>query len=278
MSQNIRLNDTTNEESKLVVIEQGGAPFIGLGRIYKNYDFTTSKGRYRYSEMNKAYYEIGKELIDILSKGRVCYLGACWQKTSLAKRDFFDRWTPPVFVEDGEMQKFKQELKSDVWGKQLWADYMWYFENPNKTFFLRVPYMSRHYYREIAVVQEKLEMSLVEKMSMCGQEEHKSMSVRIFPHSKIEHLENDNETVRSYIHSDDFIIHIAPTSMKSNLHIEINHNYMSLNEFIEIVEPLFEKRGMKIVDKTDPYIYHGFPTDYVEHNVYPPCAGYQFFD
>ena len=277
MSQNIRLNDTTNEESKLVIIERGGAPFIGFGRTYKNYSLVTPRSWELYPEINQVYYDICEELIDILSKDRVCYLGVDWQKTRLAKRDFFDRWTPPIFVEDGEMQKFKQELKSGVWGKQLWADYIWYFENPNITFFLRVPYMSRHYYREIAVVQEKLEMSLVEKMSMCGQEENKIMAVRIFPHTKIKHLENDRETVRSYIHSDDFIIHIALSETRPQVNVEINHNYMNFNEFIEIIEPLFEKRGLKIADKTDPYIYAGFPTDYVEHNEYP-CAWYEFID
>ena len=46
---------------------------------------------------------------------------------------------------------------------------------------------------------------------------------------------------------------------------------------LEIIEPLFEKRGIKIEDKTDPYIYHGFPADYVEHNEYI-CGGYEFID
>ena len=58
--------NTTNEENKLVIIRQGGTGNFLVGRIYKNYEFTTPKGSLWYPKMHKIYYEIGKELIDIL--------------------------------------------------------------------------------------------------------------------------------------------------------------------------------------------------------------------
>lgn len=155
---------------------------------------------------------------------------------------------------------------------------MWYESGKTKSLFLQLDSEFRWYRRELCVFQEKLNEEIMDAFINVTYEDVTDFGIRIFPHSNIEHLENDKETVRSYVHREDFIVQIAFGLVSADIVIQVNHEYMSYEQMLEIIEPLFEKRGIKIKDKTDPYIYANYPPDYVEHNVYPPCAGYQFFD
>ena len=266
--------NTTNGQDRFVKLSQGSA-FPVAGRTYKNYSFTSLTESMWDDKTAKEYMEIVRELIDIFANNKVVSIEVSWHKTRMEKRDFFDRWTPPVFVENGRMQEFKQEMKSGKWGKQLWADYMWYEQRKVKSLFLKRERDIRLYSRKIVVVQENLEMPLLERMWFCGWETG-ALGVTVFPHSKIDYKENDKETIHNYYHTDDFLVYIA-NDCTADITIELNHKYISYDQMLEIIEPLFEKRGIKIKDKTDPYIYHGFPPDYVEHNKYP-CAWYEFID
>jgi len=199
------------------------------------------------------------------------------EKKHGAKQSFFGKWTPPEFVEDGGVALLKKDFQNNKWGKQLWADYMWYESGKTKSLFLQLDSEFRTYRRDLCVFQEKINKDIMDAFVNVTYEDLTDFGVRIFPHSKIEHLENDKETVRSYVHREDFIVQIAFDLVSAGIVIEVNHEYMSYEQMLEIIEPLFEKRGIKIKDKTDPYIYANYPPDYVEHNKYP-CAGYQFFD
>ena len=265
--------NTTNGQDRFVELNQGGALF----RIYRNYDFKPFTENKWDKNIIKEYIDIGKDLLCNLSENKVVQIRLPYQKIKLEKRDFFDRWTPPVFVENGKTNEFKKNLTKDKYGKQLWADYMWYNEEIVKSFFWNLNSTIRCYRRYIYVIQEKLDLDLVIESAEHVLEESGGLGIRIFPHSKIEHLENDKETVRSYVHREDFIVQIAFGLVSAHIVIQVNHEYMSYDQMLEITEPLFEKRGIKIKDKTDPYIYANYPPDYVEHNKYP-CAGYQFFD
>ena len=264
---------TTNGQDRLVELTQGGCLF----RRYKNYSFDTLTESHWDVNIAKEYCEIAKEFVDILSKNRVVRLAAYYKKKHMAKRSFWGKWTSPIFVEDGGVALLKKDLKNNKWGKQLWADYMWYEQRDVKTIFFQLPSQVRYYDRFICVLQENINFSIVNKMLESCNSDYSGFGIRIFPYEKIEHQQNEKETIHCYAQSDKFIAQVAFDLFEASIVIELNHNYMNYQQMLDIIEPLFEKRGIKIKDKTDPYIYHGFPTDYVEHNEYP-CAGYQFFD
>ena len=264
---------TTNGQDRFVELDQGSA-FPIAGRTYKNYRFIPITESIWDDKTAKEYREIVKELIDIFANNKVVSIEVSWHKTRMEKRDFFDRWTPPMFVENGRMQELRQEMKSGKWGKQLWADFLWYDQRKSRSLFLNLERDSRDYFRDIMVIQEKIDQHLLERMWFCCWETG-GIGVTIFPHSKINYKENDKETIKNYHKTDDFIVYIA-NDYTADITVELNHKYISYNQMLEIIEPLFEKRGIKIKDKTDPYIYANYPPDYVEHNKYS-YTGYQFF-
>lgn len=272
-TQSNSVTNTTNGQNRLVEFDQGGFGFFG-GRTYKNYNFMAYTENQYEPEVIKEYSEIAKEFITLLSENKVVSFESSWEKTRGSKRDFWGRWTLPIYVEDGKMQELKQELKSGKWGKQLWADYMWYEQRNVKTIFLHLNSIIRYYIRKIVVIQRRIEMPFLERMVSCGSEVG-IIGVTIFPHSEIKYYENDKETIHNYYHSDDFEFYISYNMFSADITIELNEKYISLEQMLDTIEPLFEKRGIKIRDKTDPYGH--FPADYVEYNEFP-CHGYQFFD
>lgn len=272
-NQQTHTSNTTNGQDRFVELTRGSAVPIA-GRVYRNYNFKPLSENMWDVETAKEYAEVSKELISLLSQNRVVGISAQWEKRKLDKKDFLGRWTPPVFVEDGKMQILKQELKAGKWGKQLWADYMWYEQRKTKTIFLRIDTFMRYYFREIYVVQKRIEMPLLDRMTICGFEGLGS-AVTIYPHSEIEYQADDKETVHDYYQSEDFVAYISCDFVSADITVELNEKYISYQQMIDLIEPLFEKRGIKIKDKTDPYA--NYPPDYVVHNHYP-CAGYEFID
>ena len=95
---------TTNGQDRFVELNQGGALF----RIYRNYDFKPFTENKWDKNIIKEYIDIGKELLCNLSENKVVQIRLPYQKIKLEKRDFFDRWTPPVFVENGKTNEFKK--------------------------------------------------------------------------------------------------------------------------------------------------------------------------
>ena len=67
---------TTNGQDRFVELDQGGA----LSRIYKNYEFEPYTESIWDRNIVKEYADIGKELISILSKDKVVYMGSYWKK------------------------------------------------------------------------------------------------------------------------------------------------------------------------------------------------------
>ena len=175
------------------------------------------------------------------------------------------------------MSLLKKDLASEKWGKQLWADYMWYEPGKARSLFLGLESEFRWYRRELCVFQDNINKDIMDAFINVTYEDLTDFGIRIFPHSNIEYLDNDKETVRSYVHREDFIVQIAFDIISPDITIEVNHTYMSYKQMLEIIEPLFEKRGIKIKDKTDPYIYANYPPDYIEYHEHP-CGGYEFID
>ena len=160
----------------------------------------------------------------------------------------------------------------------MWADYEWYAEFPYRSPITNLMTSTRWYERLIHTLKEEMELSLIKEIYE-SREDGGVVGVRIYPHSKIKYLEDEKETVRSYIHRDDFIVHIGWSNKWTGITIEPNPKYMNYEQLIEIIEPIFEKHGLKLKDKANPYPKDGFSLEeeYEQHREYP-CAGYRFFD
>ena len=271
--QQTNTSNTTNVQNRLVNLRQGN-PFSSIYRIYQFEPLTEIREN---STVAKEYSEIAKEFLTAIYKNNVISIEAAWKKIKLEKRDFFDRWTLPVFIEDGKMQQLKRELKDGKWGELLWGDYMSYEEDDVTSIFLHIPRKIRFYWRMIFVLQEKIDITLLDRMCECGFEQKSVVAIKIFPHPKIKTAADDKATIHNYAQSDDYIVMIAYCITEAFISIELNHNYMNYEQMLELTEPLFEKRGIKIKDKTEPYIRANFPPDYIKYDEHP-CAGYEFID
>ena len=278
MTQNTQSTNITAEQNNLVEVDQGGTLRYGISRIYWNYDFEPLSGLLYNPEVAKIYAEIGKEFAEKVSENRVVRIASQVMKTYPEKKNFWGKWFPPEYVENPYQQEIKNNLKKGKYGDCLWADYEWCVE-----FLYRLPITNmmtstRDYARQIHVLKEQIDLSLIDEM-MNISDEAATVGIRIYPHSKLERLETDKETLRKYIHRDDFIVQIAFDDKWTGVTIQPNPKYMTYNQLIEIIEPIFEKHGLKLKDKANPYPKYGFPLEdeFKQHREYP-CAGYRFFD
>ena len=280
MTQNTQSTNTTSGQNNFVEIDRGGTLRYGIGRIYWNYDFEPLSGLLYNPEVAKVYAEVGKEFAQLLSLNKIVELSSCVKMKTTAKRSFFDKWTPPIYIEDGLITEVKKNLKEGKYENCIWADYMWYLEIPLRSPITNMLTNHRDYDRQIHILSEKLDLSLVKDI-IESRIDDGAVGIRIYPHSKIEYIENDKETLRSYVHRDDFIVHIAFDDKWTGIHVEPNPKYMNYEQLIEIIEPIFEKHGLKLKNKNEPNpnLKSGFSKEeeYTYHKIYP-CAGYEFID
>ena len=194
------------------------------------------------------------------------------------KKRIFGKWNSPTYAVTAEQTEIKKTIENGKHGKCLWADYEWYAEFPFRSPITNMMTSTRWYERHIHILQEQLELPLIKEIYE-SREDGGVVGIRIYPHSKIEYLTNEEETLRSYIHSDNFIVHIGWSNKWTGITIEPNPQYMNYEQLIKIIEPIFEKHGLKIMDTSNPYPKDGFSLEeeYEQHREYP-CAGYRFFD
>ena len=280
MTQTTQLNNITAEQNNLVEIDRGGTLRYGIGRIYWNYDFEPLSGCLWNPEVAKIYAEVAEEFVRKVSENCVIKISADIKKKSVEKKRIFGKWDSPTYMETAEQAEIKKNLAKGRYGKCLWADYEWYAEFPYRSPITNLMTSTRWYERLIHTLKEEMELSLIKEIYE-SREDGGVVGVRIYPHSKIKYLEDEKETVRSYIHRDDFIVHIGWSNKWTGITIEPNPKYMNYEQLIEIIEPIFEKHGLKLInrDAPNPNLNSGFlpEEEYTYHNEYP-CAGYRFFD
>ena len=280
MTQSTQSTNITNEQNNLVEIDRGGTLRYGIGRIYWNYDFEPLSGYLWNPEVAKIYAEVGKDFAKKVSENCVVEMTAQIKMKTTPKVNLWGKWTPATFsVNEHEIQ-LKKDLQNGKYGDCIWADYEWYAEFPYRSPITNLMVSTRDYDREIYIMKNELDLFLIDAIHNC-REDTGTVGIIIYPHSDIEYLENDKETIRRYIHNDDYVVQIGFNDKWTGITIQPNPKYMNYEQLIEIIEPIFEKHGLKLInrDAPNPNLNSGFlpEEEYTYHNEYP-CAGYRFFD
>ena len=258
MAQEIQSNITLKEEDKILKIEQGGVCIWNPHKTpYCSYGFTPSKHEQQYNkDYIEEFYNIGYDIIRHFSQNRVSLI-TCFYDVKEREDDRKHKMTPPVYVEDGKVNEFKQYLINSNRKDLLWTDYMYYISKITESKLLRLFGMKeiRSYARDIYILQEKLDFELVEIAKKCDQEGSTgNVAVDIYHHSEIRHKENDRETVISYVHDKDTFIEICVSNPYANIIIEPNPKYITYDQLLKEIEPIFNKYGWKFGEMENPYI------------------------
>ena len=257
MAQETQSNITLKEEDKIVSAKQGGTLiWHAYEKPYFNFSFIPPKGTEYANDVKSDFLEIGKEIIRYFSKEKVVKFG-CRYDIKEREDDRPKKRKPPVYIEDGKVNEFKQYLINSNRKDLLWTDYMFYISKITKSKLLRLFGMKeiRSYARDIYILQETLDFELANKAFEYSQEnKEKGIAVYIYPHSKIKHTANNRETVISYVHDNDFLIFIAVTDYNADITIKTNPFHITYDQLLQKIEPIFNKYGWKFGDVTNPYL------------------------
>ena len=257
MTQEQQLNITLKEEDRVVYVKQGGTLiWDAKEQPYFKFSFVPRENLSYNETVKEEFLQIGYALIEKFSKDKVVRYGCSYSKKEreiVRKKKFTD----PVYIEDGKVNEFKQYLMNSDRKDLLWTDYMFYISelHPWKIFKLLGTDEIRSYTRDIHILQEKLDIYLAEK-ALASREyfDEKGMCVFVYPHSKIKYKETERETVISYVHDNDFLIFIAVTDYNADITINPNPCYMTYDQLLKEIEPVFNKYGWNFGDVTNPYL------------------------
>ena len=252
MQATTQLKDIINEQNRYVQVVQGGKwwQYWTTGN-YLNYEFSTTHYVDDHN-LAKIYYVIAKEFVEKISENRLILLSAQWQMKELEKREG-KTWIPPVYVEDGLMQKFKEELMESDDKDILWDDYMWFEEKQTQTLILKRPTTIRNYYRFIYFLMENPNFPLMDKISKCAMEGGGSVGVRLFAQS-LQYKNLDKSDLYNFAQSSDYVLRMGFDDKSADIVIRNNPRYISYEEIVEIIEPIFNKYGLVFTSKENPYI------------------------
>lgn len=258
MIQEQQLNSILKEEDKILKVRQGGVVIWGAMKTpYCAYSFMPCEHDQQFKKENiEEFYNIGYDIIRHFSKNRVSLI-TCFYDVKEREDDRKHKMTPPVYVEDGKVNEFKQYLINSNRKDLLWTDYMFYVSETNESKLLRLFGIKeiRSYARNIYVLQETLDFELVEKAKECDQEGLTgNVAVDIYPHAEIKYKENDRETVISYVHDTDTLIEICISNFFAHVNIEFNPKYITYDQLLKEIEPIFNKYGWKFGNMENPYI------------------------
>lgn len=257
MAQETQSNITLKEEDRVVYVKQGGTLiWDAKEQPYFKFSFVPREDLSYNEIVEKEFLQIGYDLIEKFSKDKVVRYRCSYSKKereTVRKKKFTD----PVYIEDGKVNEFKQYLINSDRKDLLWTDYMFYISelHPWKIFKLLGTDEIRSYTRDIHILQEKLDTELAEK-ALTSREyfDEKGMCVFMYPHSKIKHKENERETVINYVHDKDFFIFIGATEDMADIIINPNPCYMTYDQLLKEIEPIFNKYGWKYGDMSNPYL------------------------
>ena len=85
-------------------------------------------------------------------------------------------------------------------------------------------------------------------------EGHGTLGIDIFPDDTIIRCETDEDTVKHYIHRKDYIIKMGICKKRADIYMQINPKYIAYDNIIRIINPIFEKYGLKLISTENPYI------------------------
>lgn len=255
MQATTQLTDIINEQNKYVQVTQGGKdPWNQNRDHYLNYRFLTTHFCDDL-DLAKIYYEVAKEFIEKVSENRLILLSAQWDMKNWERWENQTTCIPPVYVEDGLMQQFKEELMQSDRKDIIWEDYMWYQEKRVKgvIFFWRFNNI-RNYHRDINILLRKMDFSLMDRFSECSMEGFGGFGIVIFSQFKISDFHHENNFMKDLVHSKDFILKMGIGGKIADILVENNPRYISYEEIVEIIEPIFNKYGLVFTSKENPYI------------------------
>ena len=280
MIQTTQSGNIMNEGNRKVEISQGGqALLFGPLNTYWHYQFSGDRG-WNYDGDIEVFRQIGRELVNMLSDNRVIAVFANHRRIKRHYKERFMgrlKWTPPEYKEDSGVNKLKQQIKSGEHGEFLWADCM-YYETKKEKLFDIIPTEHRFYFRDVLAVFDRVDYNFIDAVGKGITEDgFWGPEIIIYPHSDIEYCEQKEETIKKYIQRKDFVCQISLPEKCSTIIIEPNPEYMTYEDLLEIMLPLFKKIGYYIEDRTNPYIKNGFT---IEHNEPLPhkYSGFEFFD
>lgn len=248
MEQNMTLNSTLSEEDRILDVEQGGClPWGCYCLQYCSYGFKPRKRN------DTELFKITHDIIEYFAKNKVISFRCAYDKKKVAKSRLFKEWIHPEYVEDGKVNEFKQYLINSNRKDLIWDDYTRYVSDVINILF--IPTEVRDYARDIYILQEHFDWELISKVSEASYEnEKRSVPIKIYPHSKIKHHENDSKTVESYVNNNDYFICIDINEGLHDIGIIPNPRYISYEQLLETVKPIIEKHGWKLGNTENPYI------------------------
>ena len=252
-STNITSEQNSCESTNLIKVRQGGSDLWNThGEGYLGYRFGTT-GYMDDKAVAEKIYEVSKEFALKLAQNRVVFLRADWDRTNSTLGNLLNS-IEPVYKEDGLMQQLKDELIADNRGDIIWDDCSWYDEKVTKSLILRRPSVSRRYFREICILQDKLDISLADRLEKCAMENTSAIGIDIFPEKNIKHFESDKETISYYIHRKDYLIRIGTGTKRAEIYMQRNPRYILYDDILAIIKPIFEKYGFEFVSTENPFI------------------------
>lgn len=242
-----------NEPINLVQVTQGGDDLWNdHGEEYLGYRFKTT-GYVDDTSVAEKYFKVGLEFAQKLSENKVIGCSAEWLRENSTLKELLNN-VEPVYVEDGLIQQFKNELIAENRKDIIWADYAYYDEKATKTFFFSKPKVHRRFNREIYVLQDKFDVPLIERMEKYAWEGYGCVGINIFPENKINQCCTDEETIKHYVHSQNYIIKIGIDKKNANIYMQRNPKYILYDDILAIIKPIFEKYGFEFVSNENPFI------------------------
>ena len=260
MEQNRISNNTLSEEDKILTVRQGGTliwdayefPYFGF-----SIEPAEHKQQYRQDIMEE-FFEIGYDIIRYFSENRVIRTMSSYEKK---EKEYYSKkskkYVEPVFTEGGKVDEFKQYLITSDRKDLIWADYMYYVTHITDSILLRLLSTKelRSYARYIQILQENLDIELLKMAAKANFEnDEEETLVFVYPHSKIQHSKTDKETVIKYVHDEDFMVYICLGVCYARLLIKPNPRYITYDQLLKEIEPIFNKYGWEYGDMTNPYL------------------------
>lgn len=260
MEQNRISNNTLSEEDKILTVRQGGTliwdayefPYFGF-----SIEPAEHKQQYRQDIMEE-FFEIGYDIIRYFSENRVIRTMSSYEKK---EKEYYSKkskkYVEPVFTEGGKVDEFKQYLITSDRKDLIWADYMYYVTHITDSILLRLLSTKelRSYARDIQILQENLDIELLKMAAKANFEnDEEETLVFVYPHSKIQHSKTDKETVIKYVHDEDFMVYICLGVCYARLLIKPNPRYITYDQLLKEIEPIFNKYGWEYGDMTNPYL------------------------
>ena len=260
MEQNRISNNILSEEDKILTVRQGGTliwdayefPYFGF-----NVEPAEHKQQYR-QDIKEEFFEIGYDIIRYFSENRVIRTMSSYEKK---EKEYYSKkskkYVEPVFTEGGKVDEFKQYLINSDRKDLIWTDYMYYVTHITDSILMRLLSTKelRSYARDIQILQENLDIELLKMAAKANFEnDEKETLVFVYPHSQIQHCETDRETVIKYVQDDNFIVYLCFDACHASFFVNPNPLYLTYDQLLKEIEPIFNKYGWKYGDITNPYL------------------------